>query len=81
MTSSGNPLQESLDNQEKIITDKTGSTLQEINETEGRALQLAVESGGLEPGKKYHKPNNMAFCMVSKLSSICWIHCKKTYDS
>ena len=56
MTSSGNPLQESLDNQEKIIEDKSGSTLQEINETEGRALQKAEESGGLEPGETFNKP-------------------------
>ena len=56
MTSSGNPLQESLDNQETIITDKTGNTLEEIQAQEARAEQIAKESGGLEPGKKYHKP-------------------------
>ena len=50
MTSSGNPLQESLDNQEKIITDKTGNTLEEIQAQEARAEKIAEESGGLEPG-------------------------------
>ena len=52
MTNSANPLQESLDNQENV----NGKTLQEINEIEGRAVQIAEESGGLEPGKTYHKP-------------------------
>ena len=56
MTSSGNPLQESLDNQETIITDKTGNTLEEIQAQEARAEKIAEESGGLEPGKTYNKP-------------------------
>ena len=52
MTSSGNPLQESLDNQGNV----NGKSLQEINEIEGRALQIAEESGGLEPGETFNKP-------------------------
>ena len=53
MTSSGNPLQESLDNQGNV----NGKTLQEINEIEGRAEEIARESGGLEPGETFHKPD------------------------
>ena len=51
MTSSGNPLQESLDNQEKIIADKSGNTLEEINEKEGK-----YDNVEFKKGKQYHNP-------------------------
>ena len=53
MTSSGNPLQESLNNQENV----NGVSLEKINQIEGRAEQIARESGGLEPGETFHKPD------------------------
>ena len=53
MTSSGNPLQESLDNQGNV----NGVSLEEINKQEARAEQIARESGGLEPGETFHKPD------------------------
>ena len=51
MTSSGNPLEESLDNQEKIITDKSGKTLEEINEIEGKYDNIEIK-----PGETFNKP-------------------------
>ena len=47
MTSSGNPLQESLDNQGNV----NGKTLQEINEIEGKYDNIEIK-----PGETFNKP-------------------------